>query len=101
MKRRRTKIKELYLQNIGVVVGNFSHPHSRKEGHVAMGIVCGYDKKNIIVKLTNCEGWHEKEMKKAKIKVAIEEESQDHKNGYWFISKRELIELSAVYNVKE
>lgn len=94
MKLRKTKIKELYLENKGVKVLDFSHPHSRKPGKMAFGVVCGYCDENLIVKLTNCEGWSVEGITKAKIKVTIEKESLNHKNGYWFISEKELEELA-------
>lgn len=96
--KKKIKIAKLYTENIGVKVGNFHHNYSETKGDTALGVVCGYGDSDIVVKLTNCKGWSEKGMKKAKIKVFIEESSRNHKNGYWFISKRELKELSLIYN---
>ncbi len=95
---RKEKYKNIYNKNIGVKVGNFSHPYSRKEGQVAMGVVCGYSESDIVVKLLNCEGWDEAGIKKSGIFAFIEPESKNHNNGYWFISNRELKELSIAYD---
>jgi len=97
--KKKIKVAKLYSENIGVKVGNFSHKYSETVGDTALGVVCGYGDSDIIVKLTNCEGWTEAQMKKVNIKTFVEKESKNHPNGYWFISKRELEELSVVYNV--
>lgn len=100
-KSKKRRIAELYNDNIGVKVGNFNHPHSRKEGCVALGVVCGYGDSDLVVKMTDGEGWFPEGMRKAKIKFFIEPESKGNVKGYWFISKRELEELSVVYDNDE
>ena len=87
-----------YAENNGLKIGNFSHPKSRKSGSVAMGVVCGYSGRQLILKLTNCKGWFEDDMFKADIPVFINHRSKHNKNGYWFISKKELEEMKLIYN---
>ena len=99
MKSKKTKLKELSIENAGVEVIDFAHPYSGKNGCMAFGVVCGYSKDNLIVKLKNCKGWDKEGIGKAQIEVFIEEKSLGHKNGYWFISKEELADL-AISNFK-
>jgi len=86
----RLSQKKRYEKYKGLTIKGFSPPPFTLKGVITSGKIVGYDSDNLIVSCDNSKGWIKENYKYF---CWIDElEQLANKNGYWFVSLKEIKE---------